>query len=141
MNKGVAITGMGIISSIGNTVEENFYSLINNKTGLSDIENIQTIHATTLKFGEIKKTNEALITELGIPSNNNFTRTAFLGVFAAKLAIKNARISSTNEYETGLISSTSVAGMDTTEQHYHDYFNDEKRKLVFLMKFENNSYT
>ena len=125
MNKGVAITGMGIISSIGNTVEENFYSLTNNKTGLSDIENIQTIHATTLKFGEIKKTNEALITELGIPSNNNFTRTALLGVFAAKQAIKNARISSINEYKTGLISSTSVAGMDTTEQHYHDYFNDE----------------
>ena len=105
MNKGVAITGMGIISSIGNSVEENFYSLTNNKTGLSDIENIQTVH-DNLKFGEIKKTNEQLIAELGISPNNNFTRTALLGVFAAKQAVENAGISSINEYKTGLISST-----------------------------------
>ena len=125
MNKGVAITGMGIISAIGNSVEENYNSLINNQTGLTDIENIETIHASTLKFGEIKKTNEQLIAELGIPSDNNFTRTALLGVFAAKQAVKNAGILSINEYKTGLISSTSVGGMDTTEKHYFDYFKDE----------------
>ena len=125
MNKGVAITGMGIISAIGNSVEENYYSLINNQAGLTDIENIETIHASTLKFGEIKKTNEQLIAELGIPSDNNFTRTALLGVFAAKQAVENAGISSINEYKTGLISSTSVGGMDITEKYYYDYFKDE----------------
>ena len=125
MNKGVAITGMGIISAIGNSVEENYYSLINNQTGLTDIENIETIHASTLKFGEIKKTNEQLIAELEIPSDNNFTRTALLGVFAAKQAVENAGISSINEYKTGLISSTSVGGMDITEKYYYDYFKDE----------------
>ncbi len=125
MNKGVAITGMGIISAIGNSVEENYYSLINNQAGLTDIENIETIHASTLKFGEIKKTNEQLIAELEIPSDNNFTRTALLGVFAAKQAVENAGISSINEYKTGLISSTSVGGMDITEKYYYDYFKDE----------------
>jgi 3-oxoacyl-[acyl-carrier-protein] synthase-1 len=125
MNKGVAITGMGIISSIGNSVEENFYSLTHHKTGLTDIENIQTVHATSLKFGEIKKTNEELISELGISDNNNFTRTALLGVFAAKQAIENANISSINKYKTGLISSTSVGGMDTTEKYYYEYFDDD----------------
>jgi len=37
MTKGVAITGMGIISSIGNSVEENYNSLIENKIGISRI--------------------------------------------------------------------------------------------------------
>lgn len=125
MNKGVAITGMGIISAIGNSVEENYYSLTNNKTGLSNIENIQTIHAKTLKFGEIKKSNDQLIAQLGIPLDNNYTRTTLLGIFAAKQAVKNAGISSINEFKTGLISSTSVGGMDTTEKHYYNYFKDE----------------
>lgn len=125
MNKGVAITGMGIISSIGDSVEENYYSLINNQTGLTAIENIQTIHAATLKFGEIKKTNQQLIAALQLPPENNFSRTALLGVIAAKQAVNNAGISSINQYKTGLISATSVGGMDTTEKYYYEYFNDE----------------
>lgn len=55
MNKGVAITGMGIISAIGNSVEENYFSLLNNKIGISKIQNIQTIHEDVIKVGEIKK--------------------------------------------------------------------------------------
>ena len=125
MNKGVAITGMGIISAIGNTVEENYASLVNNKIGITRIENIATVHADVIKVGEIKKTNEQLIAELGLSSDNNFSRTAMLGVIAAKQAVANAQITSINEYKTGLISATSVGGMDMTERHYYDYFEDE----------------
>ena len=45
-----------------------------------------------------------------------------LGAIAAKQAVHNAGIDSINEYRTGLISATSVAGMDMTERYYHDYF-------------------
>jgi len=122
MNKGVAITGMGIISAIGNSVEENFISLINNKVGITTIENISTVHAAVIKVGEIKKTNQQLADELQLSSNNNFSRTAMLGAIAAKQAVQNAGITSINEYKTGLISATSVAGMDMTEKYYYDYF-------------------
>ena len=122
MNKGVAITGMGIISAIGNSVEENFISLVNNKVGITTIENISTVHATVIKVGEIKKTNQQLADELQLSSNNNFSRTAMLGAIAAKQAVQNAGITSINEYKTGLISATSVAGMDMTEKYYYDYF-------------------
>jgi 3-oxoacyl-[acyl-carrier-protein] synthase-1 len=131
MNKGVAITGMGIISSIGNTVEENYFSLINNKTAITNIKNIATIHSNYIKVGEIKKTNQELITELFLPENNNFSRTAMLGLIAAKQAIKNAGINNINEYKTGLISATSVGGMDITEKHYYDYItNPETQKYI-----------
>lgn len=122
MNQGVAITGMGIISAIGNTVEENFTALTNNKVGISTIDNIITIHSDSIKVGEIKKTNEALVAELGLPADNNFSRTAMLGAIAAKQAVKNAGITDINEYKTGLISSTSVGGMDMTERYYYEYF-------------------
>ncbi|MDR7208596.1 beta-ketoacyl-[acyl-carrier-protein] synthase family protein [Flavobacterium piscis] len=122
MKKGVAITGMGIISSIGNSVEENYISLIENKTGISQIQNIPTVHADIIKVGEIKKTNKELVNELQLSENNNFSRTAMIGTLAAKQAVENAGITSINEFRTGLISATSVGGMDITEKYYYDYF-------------------
>ncbi|EOG6896259.1 beta-ketoacyl-[acyl-carrier-protein] synthase family protein [Flavobacterium psychrophilum] len=120
--KGVAITGMGIISAIGNSVEENYASLLNNKTAITTIENISTVHANLRKVGEIKKTNQELADELKLSTDNNFSRTAMIGAIAAKQAVANAEITSINEYKTGLISATSVGGMDMTERYYYDYF-------------------
>ena len=108
MYKGVAITGMGIISSIGNTVEENFNSLQNSQVAITTIENIATVHADVIKVGEIKKSNHELVAELKLGKDNNFSRTAMIGTIAAKQAVKNAGITSINEYKTGLISATSV---------------------------------
>ncbi|HEY0092581.1 MAG TPA: beta-ketoacyl-[acyl-carrier-protein] synthase family protein, partial [Flavobacterium sp.] len=131
MNRGVAITGMGIISSIGNSVEENYRSLTNGETGITRIENISTIHSDVIKVGEIKKTNKEFIEQLGIPNTNNYSRTAMLGVIAAKQAVENAGITSINEYRTGLISATSVGGMDMTERYFYDYpTNPEYRKYI-----------
>jgi 3-oxoacyl-(acyl-carrier-protein) synthase len=121
----VAITGMGIISAIGNSVEENFDALVNGRKAITDIENIPTVHANVIKVGEIKKTNNELANELGLSDDNNYSRTAMIGAIAAKQAVENARISDINQYKTGLISATSVGGMDTTEKHYYDYFKDE----------------
>jgi 3-oxoacyl-(acyl-carrier-protein) synthase len=131
MNKGVAITGMGIISSIGNTVEENCNALLSSQVAITTIENIATVHADVIKVGEIKKTNQELIEELQLGEDNNFSRTAMLGVIAAKQAVKNAGITSINEYRTGLISATSVGGMDMTERFYYEYFeNPETAKYI-----------
>ena len=131
MNKGIAITGMGIISSIGNSVEENYNALLNSQAGITTIENIATVHADVIKVGEIKKTNQELVEELQLGKDNNFSRTAMLGTIAAKQAVKNAGITSINEYRTGLISATSVGGMDMTERYYHEYFeNPEVVKYI-----------
>jgi len=122
MNKGVAITGMGIISAIGNSVEENFNALINGQKAITTIANIDTVHKNVMMVGEIKKTNDQLAHELGLTSENNFSRTAMIGAIAAKQAVENAGITSINEYKTGLISASSVGGMDMTERYYYDYF-------------------
>ena len=119
--KGVAVTGMGIVSAIGNSVAENYDALLSGKTAITEIENMDTIHRGSVKVGEIKKSNSDLIAELKLKPDNNFTRTALIGAIAAKQAVENAGITDINAYKTGLISSTSVGGMDTTEKHYYDY--------------------
>lgn len=112
---------MGIISSIGNNVEENLQSLMSGKHGISDIELFETRHAGNIKTGEIKLSNAELIEKLDLKDVKNATRTALLGMIAAKEAVENASITDINEYKTGLISSTSVGGMDMTEKYFYSY--------------------
>lgn len=123
---------MGIISAIGNSVEENYNALISGKMGVTDIENIDTVHKDVIKVGEIKFTNQQLQQQLQLPDDNNFSRTALLATIAAKQAVENAGIKDINEYKTGLISATSVGGMDMSERFYYQYFDDQNsQKYIY----------
>jgi len=134
MNEGVAITGMGIISAIGNNVSENYQSLIDGNKGISRISKISTSHRDEIMVGEIALTNLELENQLDLAPDNNFTRTALLGGIAAKQALINANISDINAYKTGLISATSVGGMDRTEAHYYECFeNKNVQKYIYIM--------
>ncbi|HLV70909.1 MAG TPA: beta-ketoacyl-[acyl-carrier-protein] synthase family protein [Xanthomarina sp.] len=128
MSQGVAITGMGIISAIGNNVAENFRSLVEGKKGISRISKINTIHKDAIMVGEIEYTNSQLELLLGLTPNNNYSRTGLLGAIAAKEAVANAGIKNIATYKTGLISATSVGGMDMTEQYYYDYLEHETHR-------------
>ncbi|GAA3508337.1 beta-ketoacyl-[acyl-carrier-protein] synthase family protein [Aquimarina addita] len=121
MHKGIAITGIGIISSIGNTVDENFDALQSVSHGISRVELLETRHKDEIMVGEIKRSNKDLAYELGLKATHSFSRTALIGAIAAKEAINNAGITNANTYRTGFISGTSVGGMDTTEKYYLTY--------------------
>lgn len=126
MGKGVAITGMGIISAIGNNVAENYDALINQRKGITRVDNIETIQRDEIMVGEVKFTNNELIAQLNLPPENNYSRTAMLGVIAAKEAIASAGITDIKEYKTGIVSGTSVGGMDMTEKYYYEYLTDKE---------------
>ncbi|MCK0188582.1 beta-ketoacyl-[acyl-carrier-protein] synthase family protein [Arenibacter sp. F20364] len=131
MSTGVAITGMGIISAIGNNVAENYSSLVEGRTGISKISKIDTLHKDSIMVGEIDFTNGELEAQLGLSPNNNYSRTALLGAIAAKEAIADAKITDIKAYRTGLISSTSVGGMDMTEKFYYHYLESgENRRYI-----------
>ncbi|WP_335965168.1 beta-ketoacyl-[acyl-carrier-protein] synthase family protein [Galbibacter sp. PAP.153] len=125
MGKGIAITGMGIISAIGNNLEETYTSLIEENTGISKVKKIDTVHKDSILVGEISATNQELAQHLDLSVDNNYTRTALLGAYAAKQAINNAGITNINMYRTGLISASSVGGMDMTEKYYYRYLEDK----------------
>lgn len=122
---------MGIISSIGNNVEENYRALVQGKTGITATDFLETIHKDTLKFGEIKSSNRQLEKLLNLSPDHRFPRTSLLGAYAALQAVENAGITAVNEVPTGLISSTSVGGMDKTEKYFYEYFdNEDVRKFI-----------
>ncbi|WP_149274422.1 beta-ketoacyl-[acyl-carrier-protein] synthase family protein [Pareuzebyella sediminis] len=126
MGKSVAITGMGVLSAIGNTPEDNHASLISEKAGISRITKIDTIHKNEIMVGEIKATNAELKQQLGLSLDLPFSRTALLGAAAAAQAIKSAHVQDINDCRTGLISGTTVGGMDKSEQYYYDYFQNDR---------------
>lgn len=128
MSKGVAITGMGIISAIGNNVAGNYHSLIAGRSGISRVSKIDTIHRDDIMVGEIDFTNRELEEMLGLDPDNNYSRTALLGVIAAKEAFGNAKITDVKAFRTGLVSATSVGGMDMTEKYYYEYLENGKHQ-------------
>ncbi len=117
----VGITGMGIISAIGDNVQENWLSLKAGKTGIKRIKHLPTQHANEIFVGEIDKTNIQLVNHLNVSTSEPWTRTALLGIWAAREAV--AQAGGVEEGRVGLISATSVGGMDTTEKYFLDYPN------------------
>ncbi len=127
----VAITGMGIISAIGHSMEENKASLLAAKNGIGTLKHIQTKHSELIKVGEISFSNSELTNHLQLPENHNYTRTGLLGLFAAKAALVNANITNIQEYKTGFISATTVGGMDMTELYIKQFAtNPEVQKYI-----------
>jgi 3-oxoacyl-[acyl-carrier-protein] synthase-1 len=58
-----------------------------------------------------------------------------------KEAVESAGISDINEYRTGLISSTSVGGMDITEKYFYTYEDfPEKQKYIDAHDAGNSSW-
>lgn len=111
----IAITGIGAISSIGNNVSENFDALKSEKSGISVVENVEQLKKTYFG-GEIKQSNAELAELAGVSEFENISRTTLLGLIAAKEAFK----ASNSTLKTGLISASSVGGMDLSEGFYKD---------------------
>jgi len=127
MKKGVAITGMGIISSIGNTVEENLYSLLNYNKRIAPLSSIESKHKGYIRVGEVSLSNKLLAEHLKLTSGKIYSRTALLGCVAAKQAVVQSNIDPmSSKYDTGLISATSVGGMDITETYFNITQNDDE---------------
>jgi len=121
LNKKIYITGIGAVSALGNTIGENYNSLINKKSGIGKITLLDTVHKNIIPAGEIKSKDSELKQHLQISDNKAYTRTALLGIKAAKEAIENAEISDINKYKTGIVSATTVAGMTSSEKYHLDY--------------------
>jgi 3-oxoacyl-[acyl-carrier-protein] synthase II len=118
----VYVTGMGIISAIGHSVEESFRSLSQAKSGITPLHYLQTIHQADFVAGEVKLSNAELAERAG---TGNYNRTSLLALIAAQEALSDAGISNMHEARTGFISSTTVGSMCYAESHYKAFFEGE----------------
>lgn len=121
MAERIAITGIGIISTLGLNVEENLNSLLQKKSGIKRMELLDSIHKE-FPVAEVNKTDEQLAEILGIDYSLQLTRTTLLALIAAKEAWSK---SETEAKRSGIISATTVAGMRTSEKYYADFQKDD----------------
>ena len=117
----VFVTGMGIISAIGDSVSANRDALINGRTGISDLTLFPTKYAGVLPCGEIKTTTDSLKEKLNA-HEHGVTRTNLLALHALREAIEDAGLSQQilTADDTALIGASTVGGMCLTDELYHD---------------------
>lgn len=117
---------MGLISAIGNNVQESLAAFENLQSGIGELKNIRSRHKDNVPVGEVKASNEQLTLMAGLEPEQQSTRTALLGLVAAREAVTHSGITDMKEYRTGIISATSVGGMGMTEDLWFDYLDTEK---------------
>ena len=115
----IAITGIGIVSGQGVGVTDTLRNLL---VPVSRLKRV-SLFDTTLEVPvcQVPHTNGELAAM--VAQGGHYTRTAMLGMIAAREALQSANLQ-LSHLRIGLVSSTSVAGMDSTERFYRQYLQD-----------------
>jgi len=117
----IVVTGIGVLSAIGNSVTENHNALLNAKCGISTLQNFPSRFSGSLPCGEIKTGTEDLKKNLGI-TKAGATRTDLLCLHAFREAIADAALSKEElaSGDTAFINGNTVGGMCLTDELYND---------------------
>jgi 3-oxoacyl-(acyl-carrier-protein) synthase len=129
MSRRVFITGLGIISGIGNNLRETMDSLLLSASGIDKIRYRENRLPGDIPVSEVKCTEEDLFRLAGITPREGYSRNALLGVIAAKEAWSDAHADLKPGIRTGLISATTVGGMDKCELYYRDFLIDDSHRV------------
>jgi len=131
----ILITGMGILSALGNNVEENLQALRANRSGIAPLRYLKTSH-TDFPVGEVKMTDQEMIHLLNLSENEPTTRTSLMGRLAVREALQNAGLLDMPDElseiphlksKIAFVSGTTVGGMDMSEQFYLDFLENDTR--------------
>ena len=124
---------MGLISAIGDSVEENRNSLQHSRSGIGRIQYYQTAYAGKLPAAEVRHSTEELNKKLFGDPNPAITRTSLLALHAAEEAIRDSGITEDeiSSAETALVGATTVGGMCLTDELYHDALQKIRAHLIY----------
>lgn len=115
MKRRVVITGMGAISPIGNTVEELFQSIRENRCGIDQITHFDTADYRVSLAAEVKELDmEQYFSKRDLKFNDRFTQFARI---AAKQAIVDSKLdlSQINLEKMGVIIGSGIGGIESIE--------------------------
>ena len=131
----VVITGMGIISSIGNSVQEFWDSIVNGRSGIAPVTRFDTTRYRTKIAGEVKNFNISnFMSEKEARCLDMFCHYA---IAASDESIKNAGLSlkleGVNPAGVGVIVGSGIGGMQTFEQQCNILYNRGPEKSSPLL--------
>ncbi|MBA31123.1 MAG: beta-ketoacyl-[acyl-carrier-protein] synthase II [Chloroflexi bacterium] len=134
MSQKVMVTGLGLVTPIGNQVDTTWKNLINGKSGIDYISSFDTQEYETKIAAEVKDFNPSQI--LGRKESKRLDRFAQFACVASKEAVNNSGLDIENEDATriGVIIGSGVGGIITiTEQHKVMLNRGPKRVSPFLV--------
>jgi len=129
MPRRIFITGLGIISGIGNNLGETMNSLLQSRSGIGKITYRKNQLTEDIPVSEVKCSEQDLFRLADIPFTEGYSRTALMGIIAAKEAWTHGKMFHSPELRTGLISATTVGGMDKCELYYQDFLHNDSRNI------------
>ncbi|MCK9204203.1 MAG: beta-ketoacyl-[acyl-carrier-protein] synthase family protein [Bacteroidales bacterium] len=127
MARRIYITGTGIISCLGKNLRENLTALLASRSGIGRIHYIETLLKDELLVGEVPLSKEELFVLAGIAPAEGYSRNTLLGIIAAREAAVHGKLLENRDLKTGLISATTVGGMDQCELYYSDFLANDTR--------------
>lgn len=140
MHRRVFVTGIGIITSIGNGIEENLDSIRNLKSGISNLSLFNSKHKD-IPVAEVKMSNAELAAKAGIdPESGIYSRNTLLALNAVKQVVDIKNQSEKSSINLGLIMATTVGGMDLNEKYYKSLLQDDTFK-DYILAFDSADFT
>lgn len=108
----VVVTGMGIISPVGNSVEEAWRNAAAGKSGIANIQRFDTTGLENHFAGEVK--NFDAVEFLGRREARRTDRVSHFALYAAKQALDDSGLSITddNRYDVGAVVGTGIGGVE-----------------------------
>ena len=118
MKRRVVVTGLGVVTPIGNNVEEFWNGIKNNKVGIDKITKFDTTDYKVKLAGEVKNFNAKEL--LGFKAAKRMEPFSQYAVVAAKEAFEDAGINMENEdpYRVGTIVGSGIGSLQVVEKEY-----------------------
>ncbi len=140
MRRRVFVTGIGLITSIGNGIEENLESIRKYKSGIGLLSLFNSIHKN-IPVAEVKMSNAELAYQAGVDLENGiFSRNTLLALNAVKQVVEKDYQSGKSNNDVGLIMATTVGGMDLNEKYYKSLLQEDTFK-AYIPAFDSADFT
>jgi 3-oxoacyl-[acyl-carrier-protein] synthase II len=122
MKKRVVITGIGVVSPLGNTIDEFWNNLVNGKSGVSPIVYFDTTHFDTKFAAQVKNFDPLNFMDRKLSQRvDPFTQYA---IASSDMAIKDSGLdfSGIDRYRVGVVFGSGIGGMWTYQKEQNKLY-------------------
>lgn len=124
----VVVTGLGIVSAIGNRVTDAWSALEHGETGIAEIEGFDTTKLNFSRGGQIKDFDPHLV--LDHREASQMDRFSLTAVVATQEAVADAGLSGElADNKTGIILGTASGGQATLDEGFQNIYGNGKTRL------------
>ncbi|TYQ13322.1 UNVERIFIED_CONTAM: 3-oxoacyl-[acyl-carrier-protein] synthase II [Acetivibrio alkalicellulosi] len=124
MKKRVVVTGMGVVSALGNEINEFWNSIKSGKCGITSVSSFDVSNMTTKVAAEIKDFDPTLYIDK--KEAKRMDRFSQFALAASKMAVDNSglEVDKVDKYRFGVVVGSGIGGIQTFEDQ-HDILRDK----------------